>query len=1012
MYLKTTFLCICFEFVSPQAFSQAVDFRKAARDNVQPSDFIIGADISELKKVEDFGGVFKVNRVEKAALTILKDHWFEYLRLNIFHTPDTWNTYMQLETNLLMAPRIRNAGFKLLLDLHYSDTWANPGVQTKPKAWQNLAFEVLKDSVYQYTKNIVTLFKRHGAGPDMVQIGNEITGGMLWDDGHVGGAYETPAQWQKFAALLKAGIQGAHAALDPGASIQIMIHPAAGESKTTCQWFFDNLFSQGVDFDIIGLSFYSYWGGRINDLAENVNLLASRYHKDIIVVETSYPWTLEDYDQVPNWMPDPHRLHPGYPATITGQQSFLEDVIAILKSVPHGKGIFVWQPIDISPPRCGSGAENITLFDFHGVLLPSMKAFAPAGVAQIRLRLNCASIPDTLGAHSFFEVRGSLNNNYPIVLSDGNLLDWSDGSQIELVHQAGDYFTGIFYAPVGSWLRFKFWSRDALALDLNGGWETGNSNTDPDGNAVISIHADTTLPLHFFNCAATQKPCDGRPWEPKDHFTAVWFRVYLNTLEGLHDGYISENVNLKIGIRGANLSGAGPLDWNTTKVRLQRESNDKKLAGYHLFSGVAYYPPSLRGQTQAYKFFIEPNGWEEGNLTGDRAFVIPEQDTTLHWVYYGNTTPISKGPHKITLQLNCASIPDTIGPNALIQVRGEINGIAPFALPDGNLIDWSDKSTLTLSNLAGDYFQISFMVPDSAELRFKFWSQEAERLGLNAGWEMGDLNGDRHGNTVIKAMTNASLPRHFFNASGEKKPYHWRPYQTKADSLAVWFRVYMHTTEGIKDGYNPALPNQLISVRGGNLLGWINVLDWDRTKVILQRESGDKNSPAFHLFSGVAYYPRLKVLRPEQDYKFFIEPNGWEEGNLTDNRKVVVPAQDTTIHWVYYGDTSPRLTDIHVSSNQSKSPDQFLISYCYPNPFNFQAVIHYELPGAVVVKMEIYNLLGQRIKTLMHQKQAAGAYNITWDGSTEETSAIAAGIYLCRLQADNFVKIIKLLVIK
>jgi len=1011
MYINKFILFITFVFLAAyQTFSQSIHINNY-RQNLEQPDLIIGADISQLAKVEDYGGVFKVNRVEKDALIILKNHWFQYMRLNIFHTPD--DKYMQLETNLQMAQRIKNSGLKLLLDLHYSDTWANPGVQTKPEVWQNLSFDVLKDSVYQYTHNIITIFKNYNALPDMVQIGNEINGGLLWDDGHVGGIYDTPEQWQKLAALINEGIRGVKNAIDPGDTVQIMIHPAGGESKENIQWFFDNLFAQGVDFDIIGLSFYPYWNGRLDGLEDNLTTISPKYGKDIIVVETSYPWTLEEYDEVPTWVEDPERLlHPGYPASVLGQQAFLEDIIKILNNIPTGKGLFYWQPIDISAPQCGAGSENLAMFDFQGVLLPSVKAFAPPGIAQIKMNLNIAAIPDTLSGNSLFELRGSLDYNYPVALSDGNILEWSEKSEIEFVHQEGDNFSAIFHAPVGSILHCKLWSQDVTNSGLSNGWEVGDSNGDEYGNTVISVPGDTTLPVHFFNCSEVKKPYNWRLWEPGRDSVAVWFRVYMNTLEGRKDGYVPEDENLAIGIRGDNLYGSGPLDWDLTKILLKRELNDKNFAGFHIFSGAAFYPLSLAGQTQKYKLFIEPNGWEEGNLTDDRYFVIPGQDTTLHWVYYGNTAPITDGPSRITLLLNTATIPDTIGTDALFEVRGEINGTAPYTLPDGNIIDWNENSTLELKNIDGDYYEISFLVPDSAELRFKFWSRDAERLGLNDGWDIGDSNGDAYDNTILNVFTNMTLPLHFFNCNGEAKPYEWRPWLPKDDTIAVWFRAYMNTDEGIQDGYNPAAENQVIGVRGGNLLGWIKTLDWSVTNVTLHCESDNEAISGFHLFSGIAYFPKLNILNPEQAYKFFIEPNSWEEGNLTDDRKFLIPDHDTTLHWIYYGHTTPIQSGGLKSDGNGKLQANFLLRDNYPNPFNLHTVIHYEIPNVVDVKLEIYNLIGQRVKSFIYHNQPAGSYNVTWNGSTSEGLTVSSGIYLYRFQAGDFAKTKKMLVIK
>jgi hypothetical protein len=211
----------------------------------------------------------------------------------------------------------------------------------------------------------------------------------------------------------------------------------------------------------------------------------------------------------------------------------------------------------------------------------------------------------------------------------------------------------------------------------------------------------------------------------------------------------------------------------------------------------------------------------------------------------------------------------------------------------------------------------------------------------------------------------------------------------------------MNTNEGIRDGYSPTAKNQVIGVRGGNLLGWIKTLDWGATKVTLQRESGSENQSGYHLFSGVAYYPKLHVLSPEQAYKFFIEPNGWEEGNLIGDRRFFIPDHDTTLHWVYYGDTAPIQTGGFISDGRSKLPAKFLLSDNYPNPFNLQTNIHYELPYGVEVKLEIYNLMGQRVKSFIYHNQPARFYNVSWYGSTDDGLTV-----VCRCldsnDTDNF----------
>ena len=345
-----------------------------------PPAFIQGADVSFLAEIEDMGGKFYEQGVSKDVLDIFKDHGFNYVRLKIWHTPR--KNYNNLEKVLQTAQRAKAKGMRFLLNFHYSDWWADPQKQTKPAAWKDLSFEVLQDSMAHYTREVITTLKSHGVLPDMVQIGNEITPGMLWDDGRVGGEFDTAEQWRKLSKLVESGIAGVHSSLDSSEKVQIMIHLDRGGDNQATRWFFDHLLAHGVQFDIIGLSFYPKWHGTFSDLKSNLQDLASRYPHDLVIVETGYPWTLEwtereGFDRDRNIFGRPSDLHAGYEPSVAGQKAFLQNLIRIIKEVPHqkGKGLFYWEPEWISVTGLGSHWENVALFDFNGEALESLQAF-------------------------------------------------------------------------------------------------------------------------------------------------------------------------------------------------------------------------------------------------------------------------------------------------------------------------------------------------------------------------------------------------------------------------------------------------------------------------------------------------------------------------------------------------------------------------------------------------------------------------------------------------------------
>jgi arabinogalactan endo-1,4-beta-galactosidase len=279
---------------------------------VRAADYVIGADLSFLKQAEDRGTVFKDNGQAKPGLQIFKDHGYNWIRLRLFHTPTELPN--DLKYTIAEAQSAKKLGFKFLLDYHYSDTWADPGKQFTPKAWEGLSHPALVEAVFNYTRDTITSFREAGVLPDMVQIGNEIPGGMLWPDGIAG---------------VKAG---AGAESHP----RIMIHIDKGGDKNATKRFFDKINSYLIDFDVIGQSYYPWWHGSLNDLRENLIFMAGEYNKDIMVVEAAYNWRPAEYR---------NKLAP-FPETPQGQRDFLEELNRVVQAAPNGRGIgvFWWEP--------------------------------------------------------------------------------------------------------------------------------------------------------------------------------------------------------------------------------------------------------------------------------------------------------------------------------------------------------------------------------------------------------------------------------------------------------------------------------------------------------------------------------------------------------------------------------------------------------------------------------------------------------------------------------------------
>jgi beta-galactosidase len=294
-------------------------------------DKMLGADISFLPELENRGVKFSDKGMQKDAIEILKDHGFNYIRLRIFNDPAADSGYSpkkgfcDLEHTKQMAKRIKAAGMKFLLDFHYSDYWADPGKQYKPSAWKNLNFEELKRALYDYTRSVILELKNQGTTPDMVQIGNEINHGMVWPEGHI-------SHPDSLAALIK---EGARAVKDVDPSVIIMVHIALGGQHDESVYFLDNMISRGVQFDVIGESYYPKWHGTLEDLTNNLAELSKKYKQDIVVVE---------YSQLKKEVND----------------------IAFTVPGNKGKGTFIWEPLSTWEKifeRDGKSNDLILIYD-------------------------------------------------------------------------------------------------------------------------------------------------------------------------------------------------------------------------------------------------------------------------------------------------------------------------------------------------------------------------------------------------------------------------------------------------------------------------------------------------------------------------------------------------------------------------------------------------------------------------------------------------------------------------
>ncbi len=323
--------------------------------------YIRAADMSFLPLIESEGTVyFNANNQPENALTTLKNAGCNTIRIRLWKDPiDAQSGFTQVKA---FAQRVKLAGMKLWLTVHYSDTWADPGHQTTPETWNGLSFANLKNEMVAYTETIMTEIQ-----PDIIQIGNEINSGLLWPSGHL---INNESQCLE---LLNAASTAIRAKSN---TTKIMLHYAGIGAGAT--WFFNKM--SPVNYDYIGLSYYPVWHGKnLSDLQSTIQSLGQTHNKKVIIAETAYPFTLGWKDWTNNIVGLENQLIPAYPATPEGQKNFLQAIKNLVQQSEYGLGFAYWGSEWIAfrgnESTNGSSWENQALWDFNNKALPVMTVF-------------------------------------------------------------------------------------------------------------------------------------------------------------------------------------------------------------------------------------------------------------------------------------------------------------------------------------------------------------------------------------------------------------------------------------------------------------------------------------------------------------------------------------------------------------------------------------------------------------------------------------------------------------
>lgn len=367
------------------------------------TDLLCGADISTLPDTEAEGGVFFTDGRETTLLDALRNHGIRSVRLRVWHDPYTADGTpygggtCDTEKMLRLAKRAQDAGFSILLDFHYSDFWCDPARQGTPKAWQKLRLPEMADALHQYTAETLERFTGAGIRLHSVQVGNEITNGMLWETAKLDRTSPDSfvRSFARLAELLRAGI----AAVRSHSDAKIVLHLENSGNNALWREWFDAASAERLDFDIIGASYYPLWHGSLTALRANAEDMIARYDKEFQIVETAYPFTTEPFAadgkrfMIAEDFTLPDGSKPRYPFTKEGQAAFTGALLETVSQIPRCTGVYWWEPgwlplatstwatkaalAEIGEAEKDTGNEwaNQCLFDYSGNANPALDTF-------------------------------------------------------------------------------------------------------------------------------------------------------------------------------------------------------------------------------------------------------------------------------------------------------------------------------------------------------------------------------------------------------------------------------------------------------------------------------------------------------------------------------------------------------------------------------------------------------------------------------------------------------------
>ena len=642
-----------------------------------------------------------------------------------------------------------------------------------------------------------------------------------------------------------------------------------------------------------------------------------------------------------------------------------------------------------------------------------MMGFAATAQAQrtVSLRLNTATLADTLDAMDEVQIRGQLGSG--TALPGGGVIDWNDATTLKPANVGGDYWDLEFQIPDNDALQFKFYSQ--LAEDNGiGGWEDG------DNHQVAAGTGDVDLGLHYFVKGSGQ-PYDWRPFESQAGQVAVHYRVYMCTADAKADTYNPQDGSQVVGVRGAPEPGV--LDWGATHVTLAREGA-QGTTGFDIYSGTAYYDEAQIGATQAYKFVLDTStstGWED---SPDRTFTVPAQDSTLHWVYYGNSSPddCTATPETSVVIFSVDLTPLTLigrdngsgGLNPMfakargdtLQVRGGFNGwgcenpdtclLLPF--PGSNIFE----AAVPITGFPGTEQQYKFFLDfnnENFEASFgevppSGWEEPISTTGANRSMTFeGDPSQEQFlGDAGFNDVPEASVI----------------PLGTSVD---VTFTVDMTAALTAAEPFDPATHVVIVDFTGDPIWSFTQGMARDGEGFVLNEDFTLSDPDGDGVFTGTLTVagPTYGAIQYKYGYTapgsnvFQVEAGGSTtavgrrrtryvranaDGSWPSNFSFVAESYQPEGNLPF--ETLGSGTAVEPIGDEL--PTRIELAQNFPNPFNPTTSIEYSIDAAADVKLQVFDVLGRLVSTLVDARQPASSYRVQFDASS-----LASGTYIYRL---------------